>query len=117
MDFNIDSVYEEFKIEQFRHGYTRKDEPRMRKAFFVEKGIDPVYQDQVNKGQTQKKTKRKWPKVVLMLILLVALLLGAGYFLATNKRHVRKPNKQAAVECVLPTKNACDHSQIINRKI
>ena len=117
MDFNIDSVYEEFKIEQFRHGYTRKDEPRMRKAFFVEKGIDPVYQDQVNKGQTQKKAKRKWPKVVLMLILLVALLLGAGYFLATNKRHVRKPNKQAAVEYVLPTKNACDHSQIINRKI
>ncbi len=112
MDFNIDSVYEEFKIEQFRHGYTRKDEPRMRKAFFVEKGIDPVYQDQLNKGQTQKKAKRKWPKVVLMLILLVALLLGAGYFLATNKRHVRKPNKQAAVEYVLPTKNAiCSSNQ------
>lgn len=117
MEFNIDSVYEEFKIEQFRHGYTRKDEPRMRKAFFVEKGIDPVYQDQVNKGQSQKKKKRKWPKVVLMLILLIALLLGAGYFLATNKRHVRKQNKQAAVEYILPTKNACNYQQIINRKI
>ena len=56
MDFNIDSVYEEFKIEQFKHGYTRKDEPRMRKAFFVDKGVDPVYLDQQAKKQPKKKS-------------------------------------------------------------
>lgn len=88
MDFNIDSVYEEFKIEQFKHGYTRKDEPRMRKAFFVDKGVDPVYLDQQAKKQPKKKKKRKWPKVLFVLILLAVLILGAGYVLSTQ--HAKK---------------------------
>lgn len=100
LDFNIDSVYEEFKIEQFRHGYTRKDEPRMRKAFYVEKGADPVSQDQLA-NQNQKIEKKKWPKVVLTLILLVALLLCAGYFLAVNRRAIHKTGHAAQIEKVV----------------
>lgn len=117
MEFNIDSVYEEFKIEQFRHGYTRKDEPRMRKAFFVEKGVDPVYQDKLNDGKVQKKKKKKWPKVLLTLIILIALLIAAGYFLATNRRHVKKPTKQAAVERVISSKDIQHKTINLNQKI
>ena len=77
----------------------------MRKAFFVEKGVDPVYQDKLNEVKVQKKKKKKWPKVVFALIILIALLIGAGYFLATNRRHVQKPTKQATIERVIsPTK-------------
>lgn len=89
LDFNIDSVYEEFKIEQFRHGYTRKDEPRMRKAFYVEKGADPVSQDQTEDKKKSVK-KKKWPKVILILVLLIVLLLFAGYFLSVNRKAVHK---------------------------
>nr|WP_252895154.1 hypothetical protein [Liquorilactobacillus satsumensis] len=36
--FDVGTVYEEFKVEQFKHGFTRKDEPRMRKAFYKDRG-------------------------------------------------------------------------------
>ena len=35
VNFDINKVYEVFKSEQFKHGYTRKDEPRMRKEFLL----------------------------------------------------------------------------------
>ena len=33
------------RVNNFKHGYTRKDEPRMRKEFFVERGNDPVQRE------------------------------------------------------------------------
>lgn len=105
MEFNIDSVYEEFKIEQFKHGYTRKDEPRMRKAFFVDKGVDPVYQDQMEKqSKPKKKKKRKWPWVILVLLLLVGIVFGAGYVLSSHKSNSTK--KSVTSSLVMSTKKS-----------
>jgi len=56
VNFDINKVYEVFKSEQFKHGYTRKDEPRMRKEFFVERGNDPVQREKTT--QTNKTAKR-----------------------------------------------------------
>lgn len=93
MAFNIDSVYEEFKIELFKNGYTRKDEPRMRQAFFVDKGIDPVYQDQMEQQKPKKKKKHKWPWILFMIIILISIIFACGYVLANHKHN----NKQQAV--------------------
>ena len=41
-NFDITKVYNEFKVEQFEHGYTRRDEPRMKKAFYHNHRQDPV---------------------------------------------------------------------------
>lgn len=97
MDFNISSIYEEFKIEQFRNGYTRKDEPRMRKAFFSEKGADPIYQDQLQKeNEKKKKKKKRIPKIIFLIILLIALILGGGYLLAQNRPSKKQSSKADA---------------------
>lgn len=64
IDFKIDKLYEAFKSEQFRHGYTRKDEPRMRKAFFSVHGSDPVASKVVTPSPTANSAsepkKRGW---------------------------------------------------------
>lgn len=73
VNFDINKVYEVFKSEQFKHGYTRKDEPRMRKEFFVERGNDPVQREKTT--QTNKTAKRVDSKVILALLALVALSL------------------------------------------
>lgn len=35
MMFDVRVLYDEFKSEQFKNGYTRKDEPKMRRAFML----------------------------------------------------------------------------------
>ena len=79
VQFNIDKLYEVFKSEQFKHGYTRKDEPRMRKAFFVERGNDPVKQDKVEEKPQKEKNTNKLNKGWLAVIVIV-ILVGCGIF-------------------------------------
>lgn len=89
-DFDVSVVYEKFKIEQFRHGYTRKDEARMRKAFYVDRGIDPVSGDleheveKIQANKALKKATKMSPKLKVALGLLVIIILGAGVWVATN---------------------------------
>ena len=77
VNFDINKVYEVFKSEQFKHGYTRKDEPRMRKEFFVERGNDPVQRE---KATQTDKAKRVNSKVILALLALVVLVFGGGFW-------------------------------------
>lgn len=89
VQFNVDRIYEEFKVEQFKHGYTRKDEPRMRKAFFVERGLDPVVVEQAQPKDTktpQKETKRNMNQVTTWILglVIIVLLVGAGGFWLHN---------------------------------
>lgn len=92
VQFNIDKIYEEFKVEQFKHGYTRKDEPRMRKAFFVERGIDPVKAEkkvtekQKPEVKKDKKTTIKQPKAVILSIVIILLcIIGGAFWLISGK--------------------------------
>ena len=95
INFNVNNVYEEFKIEQFRQGYKRTDESRMRKAFFSEKRIDPVHQDQVSAINKKEKTKKKNQikrkkslfvlKLIIIIIILGILIIGGSYLLKQNK--------------------------------
>lgn len=80
VQFDVNKVYEEFKVEQFKHGYTRKDEPRMRKAFFVERGLDPVVveQDQKDKQVQSKQPKTSFNFTAWALGALVILILAGG---------------------------------------
>ena len=80
VQFDVNKVYEEFKVEQFKHGYTRKDEPRMRKAFFVERGLDPVVveQDQKDKQVQSKQPKASSNFTAWALGALVILILAGG---------------------------------------
>ncbi|UNL42120.1 ATP-binding cassette domain-containing protein [Ligilactobacillus agilis] len=80
VQFDVNKVYEEFKVEQFKHGYTRKDEPRMRKAFFVERGLDPVVveQDQKDKQVQSKQSKASPNFTAWVLGALVILILAGG---------------------------------------
>lgn len=90
-DFDVSIVYEKFKIEQFRHGYTRKDEARMRKAFYVDRGVDPVSGDvehEIQKNQANRDLKKATKmslklKVVLSVIILVVV--GGLLWLTTNE--------------------------------
>lgn len=94
VNFKIETLYETFKSEQFRHGYTRKDEPRMRKAFFADRGEDPVAINQPAKvvtksGQstnhTNKKQRRFWHLLVLVVICLCGMAAALGYALANRQ--------------------------------
>lgn len=80
--FDVNKIYEVFKSEQFKHGYTRKDEPRMRKAFFVDRGDDPVSLDKEEKPVAKKKSKSP---LLVMLLLCLALLLGGTYWYQSEK--------------------------------
>src|SRR5699024_2805177 len=44
-NFDITKVYNEFKVEQLGHGLTRRDDPRIRKAFYHNQHRDPVVCD------------------------------------------------------------------------
>lgn len=59
LTFDVSSVYEEFKIEQFKHGFTRKDEPRMRKAFYKDHGVDPVSSEKEKVVEVKKQRPSK----------------------------------------------------------
>lgn len=78
MMFDVRKVYDEFKSDQYQHGYTRKDEPKMRKAFYVEHGADPVAKN----TQVEKKPKHKAKKgmKVALIMLLLGVLLGGSWF-------------------------------------
>lgn len=95
VNFDINKIYEVFKSEQFKHGYTRKDEPRMRKEFFVERGNDPVQRKEVT--QTNKPTKRINSKVVLALLALVVLgCVGGFWYQKTQASNAMKARENSA---------------------
>ena len=95
VNFDINKVYEVFKSEQFKHGYTRKDEPRMRKEFFVERGNDPVQREKTT--QTNKPAKRVDSKVILALLTLVALVfLGGFWYQKTQASNATKAKENSA---------------------
>ena len=81
--FDVSTVYEEFKIEQFKNGFTRKDEPKMRNAFYNERGADPVklLTDKKNQEKaTIKRTKKKSRRLKIIACIIVLLLLGGGIY-------------------------------------
>lgn len=93
-DFDIAKVYEEFKIEQFKHGFTRKDEPKMRRAFFKEKGSDPIADASKTpaKGTVQNKKQHFKKKIVLAVIAFLCVV-GIGSW-----GYLSRANKQTAVD-------------------
>ncbi|MFT9098278.1 ATP-binding cassette domain-containing protein [Liquorilactobacillus sp.] len=81
--FDVSTVYEEFKIEQFKNGFTRKDEPKMRNAFYNGRGADPVklLTDKKNQEKaTIKRTKKKSRRLKIIACIIVLLLLGGGIY-------------------------------------
>ncbi|KRL07212.1 Teichoic acid translocation ATP-binding protein [Liquorilactobacillus hordei DSM 19519] len=81
--FDVSTVYEEFKIEQFKNGFTRKDEPKMRNAFYKERGADPVKLLADKNSQEKvavKQTKKKNNRLKLAGLIVVLLLLGGGIY-------------------------------------
>ncbi|MCC7666502.1 ATP-binding cassette domain-containing protein [Liquorilactobacillus satsumensis] len=80
--FDVGTVYEEFKVEQFKHGFTRKDEPRMRKAFYKDRGADPVnlaVTEETKKAaptahKTKKKQRRKLKTFIVSGVLVLVLI-------------------------------------------
>ncbi|WP_311408045.1 ATP-binding cassette domain-containing protein [Liquorilactobacillus uvarum] len=93
LNFDVSSVYEEFKSEQFKHGFTRKDEPRMRKAFYKDHGADPVNNENGGtEGKTnekknhQNKGKSKNSKLKYLLgVLIIIFIAGGLWFSIENK--------------------------------
>ena len=93
VNFDIDRLYDEFKGEQYKQGYTRKDEPRMRKAFFVERGSDPVGKEKERKtgsttettttAENQPKKSGKWGWIVTFALI---ILFGGGWWLADSQQ-------------------------------
>ncbi|KRN90371.1 ATP-binding cassette domain-containing protein [Ligilactobacillus ceti] len=86
VDFDIDDLYEEFKVEQFNNGFTRKDEPHMRRQFYFERGADPIEQAKKIQKTNEQKTKQKpakkgFKRFVYTVLTLVVLAAGgfAGY--------------------------------------
>ncbi|WP_057876904.1 ATP-binding cassette domain-containing protein [Liquorilactobacillus aquaticus] len=93
IDFDVSTVYEEFKSEQFKHGFTRKDEPRMRKAFYKDHGVDPVNNENGNieeknddEKNPQNKKKNKNSKLKYAVgVLVTFLIIGGVWFSIDNK--------------------------------
>lgn len=88
--FDVGTIYEEFKIEQFKNGFTRKDEPKMRNAFYNERGSDPVKalaEKKMNqKGENKLKKKNGKVKVVSIAIVIFLAIFGIydGIFAKTS---------------------------------
>ena len=109
-NFDITKVYNEFKVEQFEHGYTRRDEPRMKKAFYHNHRQDPVISEAEKevknnnlnknvKGHKKKKGNKGLVRVVGVVLVLI-LLLGVGKVLhsyhETKSRQVESGKKVEA---------------------
>ncbi|KRM89615.1 ATP-binding cassette domain-containing protein [Liquorilactobacillus vini] len=86
--FDVKKVYEEFKVEQFKNGFTRKDEPKMRRAFFKDRGADPlaVPHQQVSKPQPKQSAfqRKGWLKLLLALVCLIVIGFG-GYLIISGE--------------------------------
>ena len=108
-NFDITKVYNEFKVEQFEHGYTRRDEPRMKKAFYHNHRQDPVISEaekevksnNLNKNvKGHKKKKGNKGLVRVVGVVRVLILLGAGKVLhshhETKNRQVESSKKVEA---------------------
>ncbi|KRL05986.1 Teichoic acid translocation ATP-binding protein [Liquorilactobacillus oeni DSM 19972] len=83
-NFEVGTVYEEFKVEQFKNGFTRKDEPRMRKAFYKDHGVDPVNSSIKPKKKIQKTQLAKKNYSKFLLIIVVVLLIGAALWVTLD---------------------------------
>lgn len=97
-NFDIAQIYEEFKVEQFKHGFTRKDEPKMRRAFFKERGADPVAAIEKTAAKKMSENKKKISKINKQLIIWIVLLgvigLGSwGYLSQANKSKLKSEQK------------------------
>ncbi|WP_405076555.1 ATP-binding cassette domain-containing protein [Ligilactobacillus acidipiscis] len=121
VDFDISHLYDEFKSEQFKQGYTRKDEPRMRKAFFVERGADPV-------GKTAKKEKtvntesepapaqpKKSGKMGWIVTAAVILVFGGGWWFAESQQFSLS-GKQASESSQVEKREKADSSSLAAAK-
>ncbi|EJE97414.1 ATP-binding cassette domain-containing protein [Liquorilactobacillus mali] len=90
--FDVSTIYEEFKVEQFKNGFTRKDEPKMRNAFYNERGADPVklLSDKKNqeKAAIEKKDKRGKGLKAAGFFIVLLLLCGGIYNVAFAKESV-----------------------------
>ncbi|WP_281164365.1 ATP-binding cassette domain-containing protein [Liquorilactobacillus sicerae] len=88
LQFDVKKIYEEFKIEQFKNGFTRKDEPKMRRAFFKDRGADPLTTPRKKDSKPQQKQtafqKRSWLKLLLALICLLVIGFG-GYLMISGE--------------------------------
>ena len=90
MMFDVRVLYDEFKSEQFKNGYTRKDEPKMRRAFYVEHGADPVSETGRKLNQEQKKS-RKLGIAVPVVAFLILVFASGGWLV---HRHMTKETAQ-----------------------
>ncbi len=79
MMFDVRVLYDEFKSEQFKHGYTRKDEPKMRRAFYVEHGADPV--SETGKKLNQKQRKPRKLGIAVSVVAFLILVCASGDWL------------------------------------
>lgn len=121
VDFDIDRLYDEFKGEQFKQGYTRKDEPRMRKAFFVERGSDPVGQthkpdnsaEMTSESDTTKTNKSG--KLGWIVTVAVILLFGGGWWL-TESQQFNLNGNQATESSKMEKRQQADSSSLAAAK-
>ena len=90
MMFDVRVLYDEFKSEQFKNGYTRKDEPKMRRAFYVDHGADPVSETGRKLNQEQKKP-RKLGIAVPVVAFLILVFASGGWLV---HRHMTKETAQ-----------------------
>ena len=74
MMFDVRVLYDEFKSEQFK--YTRKDEPKMRRAFYVDHGADPVSETGRKLNQEQKKPRKLGIAVPIVAFLILVFASG-----------------------------------------
>lgn len=94
VDFDVQKLYEEFKNEQFQNGVSRKDEKKMRRAFFEDRGSDPIEAFKSNNGQpAPSKTAFKWQYLVLLLAILVV---GIGTGWAISAQHNTQDKNSSA---------------------
>ncbi|GAJ27298.1 ABC transporter ATP-binding protein [Liquorilactobacillus sucicola DSM 21376 = JCM 15457] len=108
LNFDVASVYETFKVEQFKHGFTRKDEPRMRKAFYKEHGADPVNKESIitkdKKDISQSKNSQSKVKYIVGILAVVVIVAAvwlsfdshifAGFGDSKSSQTIAEKNKQ-----------------------
>lgn len=116
--FDVNKIYEVFKSEQFKHGYTRKDEPRMRKAFFVDRGDDPVSLGK--EKETVPEKKKKGPLLTVILLVLVLLLGGAYWYQSEKQQTLSQADKvsssQAKASSAAKVSNSISQSKALSAK-